>query len=87
MKSHDCHVFMQKFIPSAFRELLPADVLKAICDLSNFFKDLCSTTLLVSHLKKMEKNIVGIVCTLETIFPPSFFDPMEHLLIHLVEEV
>lgn len=35
----------------------------------------------------MEKNvIIGIVCTLETIFIPSFFDPMEHLLVHLVEE-
>ena len=34
----------------------------------------------------MEKNIVRIVCTLETIFVPSLFDPMEHLLIHLVEE-
>ena len=86
MKSHDCHVFMQKLLPSAFRELLPDDVHKVLCDLSNFFKGLCSKELLVSDLVKMQKNIAGIVCTLETIFPPSLFDPMEHLLIHLVEE-
>ena len=42
MKSHDCHVFMQKLLPSDFRELLLNDVHKAICDLSNFFKGLCS---------------------------------------------
>ena len=35
---------------------------------------------------KMQKNISGILYTLETIFPPSLFDPMEHLLVHLVEE-
>nr|XP_017233132.1 PREDICTED: uncharacterized protein LOC108207183 [Daucus carota subsp. sativus] len=86
MKSHDCHVFMQKLLPSAFRELLPDDVNKLLYDLSNFFKDLCSTTLLASDLRKMERNIVGIVCTMETIFPPALFDPMEHLLVHLVEE-
>lgn len=37
-------------------------------------------------LKIMEKNIVAILCTLETIFPPSFFDSMEHIIVHLVEE-
>ena len=78
---------MQKLLPSSFRELLlDDDVNKLLYDLSNFFKDLCSTTLLASDLRKMERNIVGIVCTMETIFPPALFDPMEHLLVHLVEE-
>ena len=26
MKSHDCHVFMQRLLPIAFRELLPSNV-------------------------------------------------------------
>ena len=26
MKTHDCHVFMQRLIPIAFRELLPTNV-------------------------------------------------------------
>ena len=26
MKNHDCHVFMQRLIPIAFRELLPTNV-------------------------------------------------------------
>ncbi|GJU10789.1 hypothetical protein Tco_1133185 [Tanacetum coccineum] len=30
MKSHDCHVFMQRLIPIAFRELLPTIVWKAL---------------------------------------------------------
>ena len=77
---------MLKLLPSSFRELLLDDVNKLLYDLSNFFKDLCSTTLLASDLRKMERNIVGVVCTTETIFRPALFDPMEHLLVHLVEE-
>lgn len=43
-------------------------------------------TLLASDLKKIKKNVVGNVCMLKTIFTPNFFDPMDHLLINLVEE-
>ncbi|WMV13796.1 hypothetical protein MTR67_007181 [Solanum verrucosum] len=45
MKSHDCHVFMQRLMPIAFRELLPSNVWQALTELSLFFKDLTSTTL------------------------------------------
>ena len=30
MKSHDCHVFMQRLLPFAFAELLPANVHEAL---------------------------------------------------------
>ena len=43
MKSHDSHVFMQRLLPVAFRELLPQNVWKALTELSMFFKDLTST--------------------------------------------
>lgn len=31
----------------------------------------------------MQENIPVLLCDLEKIFPPSFFDVMEHLTIHL----
>ena len=39
MKSHDCHVFMQRLIPIAFRvrELLPGNVWQAVTEISIFF--------------------------------------------------
>ncbi len=52
----------------------------------NFFKDLCSTTLRQEDLNKMKANIPVILCKLERIFPPAFFDVMEHLPIHLIDE-
>ncbi|XP_074577237.1 uncharacterized protein LOC141833653 [Curcuma longa] len=86
MKSHDCHIFMERLIPIAFKELLPNFVWAAISELSIFLHDLCSTVLRHSHMETLEKNIPIILCNLERIFPPSFFDSMEHLLVHLPYE-
>ncbi|XP_025692788.1 uncharacterized protein [Arachis hypogaea] len=85
MKSHDCHIFMQCLLPTAFREL-PTNIWKPLTELSQFFKDLCSTTLKVHDLEVMEQNIPIILCKLERIFPPKFFNVMEHLPIHLAYE-
>ncbi|XP_038687502.1 uncharacterized protein LOC119986883 [Tripterygium wilfordii] len=82
MKSHDCHVFMERLLPIAFRAL-SEPIWAAITELSHFCRDICSTTLREDQLTIMEVNIPMILCKLERIFPPSFFDSMEHLLIHL----
>nr|GEW73103.1 transposase, Ptta/En/Spm [Tanacetum cinerariifolium] len=37
-------------------------------------------------LEKLQKSIVEIICKLEIIFPPGFFDSLEHLVVHLVWE-
>ena len=37
-------------------------------------------------LEEMHKNIAVILCKLETVFPPGFWNVMEHLPIHLAEE-
>jgi hypothetical protein len=37
----------------------------------------------VDHIERLEKNIMETICKLEMIFPPSFFDSIEHLLVHL----
>ncbi|KAK6123870.1 hypothetical protein DH2020_042384 [Rehmannia glutinosa] len=86
MKSHDCHVFMQRLIPIAFRELLPPNVWKPITELSLFFKDLTSTVIGTDDMMRLERDIPLILCKLERIFPPSFFDSMEHLPVHLAYE-
>jgi hypothetical protein len=41
----------------------------------------------VDHIERLEKNIIETICKLEMIFPPSFFDSMEHLPVHLPFEV
>ena len=73
MKSHNCHVFMQRVMPIAFRELLPTNVWKAINELSLFFKSLTATVITNEDMTRLESNISIILCKLERIFPPIFF--------------
>jgi hypothetical protein len=52
-------------------------------EISHFFRDICSIKLNVDHIERLETNIIETLCKLEMIFPPSFFDSIEHLPIHL----
>ncbi|KAL3520947.1 hypothetical protein ACH5RR_019096 [Cinchona calisaya] len=86
MKSHDCHVFMERLLPIAFKEFVPPFVWSALTEVSLFFRDLCSTSLTITNMQKLENNAPVILCNLERIFPPAFFDSMEHMIIHLPYE-
>jgi len=83
MKSYDCHVFMQTLIPLTFHDLLPKGIWDALTKINYFFRNICSNKLNVNHIKRIETNIMEIICKLEMIFPPLFFDSMEHLPVHL----
>jgi len=85
MKSHEYHVFMQTLIPLAFHDLLPKGIWDALTEISHFFRDICSTKN-VDYIERLKTNIVETLCKLEMIFPPLFFDSIEHLPIHLTFE-
>ncbi|XP_042419138.1 uncharacterized protein LOC122007345 isoform X1 [Zingiber officinale] len=87
LKSHDCHVLMQHFLPIVIRDALPKHVRYAIIRLCFFFKDICCKVIDVAKLDKLQSDLVVTLCLLEQYFPPSFFDIMLHLTVHLVREV
>jgi hypothetical protein len=37
-------------------------------------------------MEKLEKEILMLICKLEKIFPPEWFNPLQHLLVHLSYE-
>ncbi|XP_060966714.1 uncharacterized protein LOC133035059 [Cannabis sativa] len=86
LKSHDCHVLLQRLLPAGIRKFLKKEIRDTIIELCVYFKQLCSRTLHVSDLEKMQTNILTILCKLETIFPPAFFDIMVHVVMHLPQE-
>ena len=86
LKSHDCHILLQRMLPVGLRGFLSTDVYTLICEVAKFFQDLCSKKLRLEEIEKLEKNIVMILCKLEMIFPPAFFDIMIHLAVHLPRE-
>ena len=87
MKSHDHHILMQQFLPVALRAILPKQVRHAIIRLCLFFSGICNKVIDPEMLNQMQKEIVITLCQLEMYFPPSFFDIMVHLTVHLVNEV
>ncbi|CAH9127371.1 unnamed protein product [Cuscuta epithymum] len=87
MKSHDCHVFMQRLLPITLRGYLSLPIWATISEFCKFFRLICAKELCIADIEKMQDAIAVTLCKLEKIFPPSFFDSMEHLTIHLPWEL
>ena len=86
MKSYNYHIFIEALLPIAF-SALPADMLEPLSAFGEFFKNLCANVFREDLLMKMHRNIALILCKLETIFPPASWNVMQHLLMHLAQEV
>ncbi|KAM6553906.1 hypothetical protein CsatB_014668 [Cannabis sativa] len=86
MKSHDCHTLMQQLLPIAIRSVLPKKVRQTLTKVFIFFNQLCGKELEMKKLNSLHDDIVKTLCNLEKYFPPSFFDIMIHLMVHLVRE-
>ncbi|CAN1129852.1 hypothetical protein LINPERHAP2_LOCUS5479 [Linum perenne] len=78
---------VKQLLPLMIRRLLPKPISGPLIQLCSFFKDLCSKTGEIDKLNNLEHQISLTLCQLERIFPPSFFDVMVHLTVHLVSEV
>ncbi|CAA0812334.1 Unknown protein, partial [Striga hermonthica] len=86
LKSHDCHILLQRILPVGIRGSLNEEVCEVLAEVGNFFQRLCCRKLKKSELEKMRDDICLILCKLEKIYPPAFFDIMVHLSIHLPNE-
>ncbi|XP_048502949.1 uncharacterized protein LOC104896462 [Beta vulgaris subsp. vulgaris] len=72
VKSHDCHVMMQVFLPIAIYGILPKHASKVLDP---------------TRLDALQVDVVETLCKFEMYFPPAFFDIMVHLIVHLVREI
>ncbi|XP_070053613.1 uncharacterized protein [Nicotiana tomentosiformis] len=86
LKSHDCHILLQYLLPLAIRGMLSKSVREQLIELSLFFNVLGGKCLRMNELEQIDGQIPKTECKLEKVFPPTFFDVMEHLPIHLVNE-
>ena len=83
LKSHENHIILQHLLPLAVRNILPEIVSAGVIRVSNFFKKICSPVIRISDMEDLEADIAETLSLLETIFLPSFFDIMVHLMVHL----
>ena len=87
MKSHDCHVMITQILPIAIRGLCEPGVRKTITNLCSWFNTIAQKSITPERALKLQQEIIIILCELEMYFPPSFFDIMEHLMVHIVPEI
>jgi hypothetical protein len=57
-----------------------------LAKLNYFYRQLCAKKIAVEMMEKLEKEIPMLLCKMEKNFPLGFFNPMQHLLIHLPYE-
>jgi hypothetical protein len=87
LKSHDCHVIMTQLLPVALRGLLPENVRVPIVKLCAFLNAISQKVIDRESLERLQKDVVQCLVSFELVFPPSFFNIMTHLLVHLVDEI
>lgn len=86
MKSHDHHVLLRNLFPVALRGLLSKGPRVAVTRICNYFNRLCQRVIDPEKLLTLEAEIVEKMCLLERFFPPSLFNIMFHLPLHLARE-
>jgi hypothetical protein len=48
-----------------------------------FYRQICAKQVSKAMMQMLEKEIAVLVCKMETVFPPGWFNVMQHLLVHL----
>jgi hypothetical protein len=87
LKSHDHHILMMQLLPVALRGILPPNVRLATMKLCAFLNAISQKAIDPTDLAKLQNDVVQCLVSFELVFPPSFFDIMTHLLVHLVKEI
>nr|GFA11498.1 hypothetical protein [Tanacetum cinerariifolium] len=78
--------FIKGLLPYGVQQYLPKDISPAIIELCLFFKQICARKLMQRDMEKSKEQLINIMCSLEQIYPPAFFDVMIHLVMHLPKE-
>jgi hypothetical protein len=65
-----------------FRDYLKTDAWKMFVELSYFYMQICTKQVSKAMMQRLEKEITVPVCKMEKVFPPRWFNVMQHLLVH-----
>ncbi|XP_019163187.1 PREDICTED: uncharacterized protein LOC109159542 [Ipomoea nil] len=78
---------VEQLLPVAVRGILPKKLRYTIIRFCFFFNAICGQVIDPDKLDELQNGIIVTLCQLEMYFPPSFFDVMVHLVVHLVREI
>jgi hypothetical protein len=83
----DCHTMLSLFLAIAIRAVNHPYLKMVITHMCHFFNAISKKVNDVVELDEIHKEMRVTMCQLEMCFPPSFFDMMEHYMIHLADQV
>jgi hypothetical protein len=86
MKCHDYNIFMERLLPVIFHGYLDDDVWTMLAELSHFYRQPCYKEIKKEMMEKLDEEIPALICKLEKIFSSGWFNPIQHLLLHLPYE-
>jgi hypothetical protein len=66
-----------------FRGYFNANLWKIFAELNYFYRQICAKQVSKAVMQRIEKKITVLVCKMEKIFLPEWFNAMQHLLVHL----
>jgi hypothetical protein len=74
---------MERLLPVMFCGYFDTNLWKMFAELNYFYRQLCAKQVSKTMMLKFEKEIPILVCKMEKVFPPGWFNAMQHLLVHL----
>jgi hypothetical protein len=83
--THDCHTMLSLFLAIVIRAVNHPYLKMVITHMCHFFNAMSKKVINFSELDEICKEIRVTMCQLEMSFPPSFFDTIEHYMIHLAD--
>jgi hypothetical protein len=86
VKSHYYHVIVEWLLLNMLWGYVHHDVRKTLDELSYFYRQLFTKEIEKEIMEKVEKEILVLLCKLEKILPPGWFNLMQPLLIQLLYE-
>ena len=78
---------MTSVLPVAIRNVLPMKVRETVMSLCFFFNAIEQKVIDDELLTALDRRLHETLCMMEAFFPPTFFDIMVHLTVHLVWEI
>jgi hypothetical protein len=85
--THDYHTKLSLFLAIAIRAVNHQYLKMVITRMCHSFNAISKKVINVVELDEIRKEMRVTMCQLEMCFPPSFFDMMEHYMIHLAYQV
>ena len=73
-------------MPTMIRGYVDEETWLVLSELSFFFREICAKELDKDMVKKLDKQAPELLCKLEMLLPPGFFNPMQHMILHLAYE-